>query len=79
MTTQPIKPPAAGPVSNERPPVTDGTLTITPHAVAVAAGLITGWMTTKIGLSPAHATYASIVIATLITTAVHFIQAKIDE
>lgn len=79
-TTQPIKPgDAQRSPPPPLPPSTDGTLTPVPHVVAVATGLFTGWATTKLGLPTQYASYAAILVATLLTSAVHFLQAKLDE
>jgi small basic protein len=60
-------------------PSTDGTLKPAPHIVAVLVGGILGFLTTKVGIPTEYVTYISVGVTTLLTTAVHFIQAKLAE
>lgn len=79
--TQPIKPDSAAPAPAPAapPPSTDGTLTVTPHVVAVIAGAFVGWLSMQLHLPAAWAPYVTLGLTTLMTTGVHFVQAKIDE
>lgn len=74
--TQPItKQPPLAPV----PPPIDGTLTITPHVISVAAGAFCTWLVTVLHLPPGLEPYAVCLVGPLIASGVHFLQAKIDQ
>jgi hypothetical protein len=60
------------------PPV-DGTLTATPHVVAVVVTAITTFITTKLHLDAVTTAWVAGGASTLLTSAVHWIQAKLAE
>jgi len=72
-TPQPVKQPPA------LPPSSDGTLNATPHIVAVLTGLVTGFLTLHVGLPADYAPYAAAAVASVLTSAVHWFQAKLAE
>jgi hypothetical protein len=74
MTEIETKPTAPPP---ELPPNTDGTLTVGAHVTAVATGAIIGALV-HLGLPVGVEPYVSIVVGALVTTAVHFIEAKLN-
>lgn len=57
----------------------DGTLTPTPHIVAVLVGGVLGFLSTKLPFLGAYSVPISIGLTTVLTTAVHFVQAKLAE
>jgi len=75
----PSPPPPRAPAPPSLPPATDGTLKAVPHIVAVITGAITGFLTLHIGLPADYSSYVGIGVATVLTTAVHWIQAKLAE
>jgi hypothetical protein len=58
---------------------TDGTLNATPHIVAVLVGGIVGFLSTKLPFLGEYSVPISIGLTTVLTTAVHFVQAKLAE
>jgi hypothetical protein len=57
----------------------DPTLTATPHIVAVIVGGICGFLSTKVGLPADYVALISVGATTVLTSAVHFIMAKLAE
>lgn len=57
----------------------DGTLSATPHVVSLAVGALTAFLTTKLHLDAATTAYVAGGAATVLTTLVHWGQAKLAE
>ena len=61
------------------PTSTDTTLTPTPHIISVVVGGILGFLTTKVGVPAEVVPYVTVAVTSVVTTAVHFLLAKITE
>jgi hypothetical protein len=61
------------------PAPADGTLTATPHVVAVVVAAVTTFITTKLHLDTATTAWVAGGTATALTTLVHWLQAKLAE
>ncbi len=58
---------------------TDPTLSATPHVVAVVVGVITAFISGKLGLDSATTAWVAGGLGTVLTTLVHWLQAKLAE
>jgi hypothetical protein len=57
----------------------DTTLTATPHIVAVVAGGLSGFLSTKIGLPADYVSLISVGVTTVMTSFVHWLLAKLSQ
>jgi hypothetical protein len=58
-------------------PANDPTLTSPPHIASVLTGIVAGFLSTKVGLPPDITSVVSLAIGSVVTSAVHWIQAKL--